>query len=118
MSWQAELAQAAEQARGRVGRVEPWWVRFEAPCRELWATTPAAGTDFELCAVARTLYAMGRTFEAVPSSDARQALVRIFQPQEFLAVEQEDMRLVMASVRRSGCHGTYRKAGTDKEYRF
>lgn len=117
MSWQSELQDAAQAARERMGRLEPWWVKFDRPCGQLWVTTPKAGEGWTLCAIARTLYAMGRRFEISDSTDPAQALVR-FEPQEFLAVEESDMALVMRSVRRSGCHGTYRKAGTDKEYEF
>jgi len=118
MSWQAELAEAARQAKARRGRLEPWWVRFETPTDQLWATTPESGEGWTLCAIARTLYAMGRTFEVVRSTDPAQALVRSSVPLEFLAVDEGDMKLVMAAVRRSGLHGHYRKAGTEKEYRF
>lgn len=117
MSWQAELAEAALQSRERRGRLQPWWVTFDGECDRLWATTPRSGEGWTLCAVARTLYAMGRRFAVADSTDPRQALVR-FEPQEFLAVEESDMALVMQAVRHSGWHGTYRKAGTDKEYKF
>ncbi len=118
MSWQAELAEAARQAKARRGRLEPWWVIFESPIDQLWATTPEGGEGWTLCAIARTLYAMGRTFEVVRSTDERMALVRSNAPLEFLAVEESDMKLVMVAVRRSGLHGHYRKSGTEKEYRF
>ena len=117
MSWQGELREAAEAARERRGRLQPWWVKFDKDCDRLWATTPESGEGWTLCAIARTLYAMGRTFEVAESTDPKQALVR-FEPQEYLAVDESDMALVMQAVRRSGHHGTYRKAGTEKEYRF
>lgn len=117
MSWQGELRKAAEAARERRGRLQPWWVKFDRPCDRLWVTTPESGDGWTLCAIARTLYAMGRTFEVTDSTDPSQALVT-FAPQEFLAVEESDMALVMREVRRSGWHGTYRKAGTEREYEF
>ncbi len=117
MSWQGELRQAAQATRERLGRLRPWWVKFDRPCDRLWVTTPESGEGWTLCAIARTLYAMGRTFEVAESTDPSQALVT-FAPQEFLAVEESDMALVMREVRRSGCHGTYRKAGTEREYEF
>lgn len=117
MSWQAELREAAQAARERRGRIEPWWVRFDTDCHQLWATTPESGEGWTLCAVARTLYGMGRRFDVERSADPRQALVT-FEPQGFLAVDESDMALVMRAVRHSGWHGTYRKAGTDKEYKF
>ena len=118
MSWQAELAEAARQASVRRGRVEPWWVKFDVPTDRLWCTTPESGDGFTLCAVARTLYGMGREFKVRRSSDERMALVEVRTPQEFLAVEESDMALVMVAVRATGLHGTYRKAGTEREYRF
>ena len=118
MSWQAELAEAARQAATRRGRVEPWWVKFETPADRIWCTTPESGEGWNLCAVARTLYGMGREFKVQRSSDERMALVKVRHPQEFLAVEESDMRLVMVAMRATGLHGTYRKAGTEKEYRF
>ena len=118
MSWQAELAEAARQAKARSGRLEPWWVIFESPIDQIWATTPESGEGWTLCAIARTLYAMGRTFEVVRSTDERMALVRLGTVAEYLAVEESDMTPVMRSVRMSGLHGRYRKAGTEREYRF
>ena len=46
------------------------------------------------------------------------ALVRLGTVAEYLAVEESDMTPVMRSVRMSGLHGHYRKAGTEREYEF
>ena len=72
MSWQGELREAAEAARERRGRLQPWWVKFDTDCDRLWATTPESGDGWTLCAIARTLYAMGRTFDVAESTDPKQ----------------------------------------------
>lgn len=61
---------------------------------------------------------MGRRLEVVKSTDERMALVRLGTVAEYLAVDESDMTPVMRSVRMSGLHGRYRKAGTEREYRF
>lgn len=37
---------------------------------------------------------------------------------EFVVVEECDMKLAMRALRKNGVTGRYRRAGTDKEYRF
>lgn len=118
MSWQAELKEAARQAEERRGRMEPWWVIPDGGITHLWATTPEHGEGWTLCAVARALYSMRETFRVERSTDPKMVRVTLDHEREHLAVEESDMALVMASVRLTGLHGRYRKAGTDKEYRF
>ena len=118
MSWQRELQEAARQASERRGRAEPWWVIPDGGVSELWCTTPERGEGWTLCAVARALYAMRVTFQVVRSTDPTMALVRLDHEREYLAVDEPDMRGVMASVRLTGLHGRYRKAGMDREYGF
>ncbi len=118
MSWQQALAEAARAERVRKGRVQPWWVRLDQPADVLWATTREAGEGWTLCAIARTLYSNRVPFDAAPTADPEVMRVTPARPVELLAVDEGDMRLVMAALRRYGHHGTCRKAGTDRTYRF
>lgn len=118
MSWRQELDEAARQAKERRGRLEPWWVRPIGGVERLWVTTPEHGEGWTLCAIARTLYSMRETFRVERSTDPTMALVTLDHGREFLAVDESDMAPVMRSVRLTGLHGTYRKAGTDREYEF
>lgn len=119
MSWQSDLARAAAEARCRRGRVEPWWVWPDGGASRLWVTTRESGEDaWTFHAVARTLHAMGAAFAVTPSTDPGKVRLDLAEPRPVLAVDESDMRLVMASVRMSGLHGRYRKAGTAREYEF
>jgi hypothetical protein len=52
------------------------------------------------------------------TTDPRVALIRLEVPVEHLVVFEEGMPAAMRSLRAYGQHGRYRKAGTEKEYRF
>ena len=112
MSWQGDLARQAEEALERArGRPRPWWVCFD----ELPQGVFAEGAD--RIVVARTLYAMRAPVRPAPT-DRPECEFYALDGVERLAVDEEDMPAVMRCVRLTGLHGTYRKAGTDKEYRF
>lgn len=118
VSWQAALAEAAMAERRRRGEVRPWWVRLDEPAEVLWATTREAGEGWTLCAVARTLYCNDMRWRADETTDPTILRITPARPVEWLAVDEGDMPLVMAALRRYGHHGAYRKSGTDREYRF
>lgn len=114
-----DLRRAIELEREYVGRMEPWWVVFEGgPIDSLWCSTPEGGDGYDLLAVARTLYHNRARFAAMASTDPALVRLDLKDVREHLAVAESDMGRVMAAVRRTGLHGRYRKAGTDKEYRF
>lgn len=119
MGWQSDLREAAEAERERRGRMEPWWVIADPPFFEhVWCTTREAGEGHDLTVVARVLYACGVTFSVTRSTDPGMARVDLDVPREHVAVDESDMAAFMGAVRRTGIHGRYRKAGTDREYRF
>lgn len=118
MSWQADLAEAARAERARRGEVVPWLVRLDEPTDVLWATTRDAGGEWTLCAIARVLYSNRVPFDTTATSDPTIVRVAPKRPIEVLAVDEGDMRLLMATLRRYGHHGTYRKSGTTREYKF
>ena len=112
MSWQADLNAEVEAARERAkSRPRPWWVYADGLFRDLFAE----GDDRYV--MDRTLYGMRL---AVPrgTTDRETCSVYHLGGIEFIVADEEDMPAVMRCVRMSGLHGTYRKAGTDKEYRF
>ena len=112
MSWQADLAREAEESLERArGRPQPWWVCFD----ELPQGVFAEGTD--RIVVARTLYAMRVPVRPAPT-DRDDFEFYALDGVERLSVDEEDMPAVMRCVRLTGLHGFYRKAGTEKEYRF
>lgn len=112
-TWQAQLqAQAREAHERALGDAQPWWVTFSEPCDGIFA----ADGD-EVVAVAATLIGMG---ERVRMLDTSQEGVRWFplDGPERLATDGSYMKPLMQAVRRSRLHGSYRQAGTDREYRF
>ena len=114
MSWQADLARAAEESMERAReRPQPWWVYADGLFRDLFAE----GDD--RIAVDRTLYGMRL---AVPrgTTDRETCSVYHLGGIEFIVADEDDMHAVMRCVRMSGYHGSYRKSGIpreDPEYR-
>ena len=112
MSWQADLARAAEEALERAReRPQPWWVRFSPLPVGIFAD----GDDRH--AVNRTLYNMRVPVRPTPT-DREGVTWYQLDGIEFIVADEEDMPAVMRCVRLTGLHGTYRKAGTETEYRF
>lgn len=112
MSWQADLNRQAEEALERArGRPKPWWIFFDDLPQGIFAD----GTDRVV--VARTLYAMRVPVLPAPT-DRKECEFYALDGVERVVVDEEDMPAVMRCVRLTGLHGSYRKAGTDKEYRF
>ena len=111
-SWQAELSRQVEERREWAERQpRPWWVYADGLFRDLFAE----GDD--RIAVDRTLYGMRLAVPRGPT-DRETCSVYHLDGVEYLVADEEDMPAVMRCVRLTGLHGTYRKAGTDKEYRF
>ena len=112
MSWQADLNAEVEAARERAkSRPRPWWVIFD----ELPQGVFAEGDD--RIVVARTLFSMRVPVRPAPT-DRAECEFYALDGVERLVAEEEDMPAVMRCVRLTGLHGTYRKAGEEKEYRF
>ena len=112
MSWQADLARAAEESLERAReRPQPWWVYADGLFQDLFAE----GDDRHV--IDRTLHGMRLAVPRV-NTDRESCSVYHLGGIEFIVAEEEDMPAVMRCVRMSGYHGTYRKAGTETEYRF
>ena len=111
-SWQAALKRQASELRERDARQPaPWWVRFDAPSKGIFAQ----GNDAHV--INRTLYAMRVPVRPTPT-DRGGVTFYPLDDAEFVVAEESDMRAVMRCVRLTGLHGSYRKAGEEKEYRF
>lgn len=110
--WQAALDRQAEDVREWAARQPaPWWVRFHTPARGIFAE----GDDHHV--MTRTLFAM--RLPVCPAPTDREGVTYYpLDDVEYLVADEADMHAVMRCVRLTGLHGTYRKAGTDKEYRF
>ena len=91
-----------------------WWVTFDAPVRKVYAFKADGPT---IQAISHRACDM-RWARAVPTSSPDVTLFEFAYPLLRAVVEEERMEAFMRSVRMSGLHGGYRKAGTDEEYRF
>lgn len=112
MSWQSDLARQAEEALERArGRPQPWWVRFDAPANGIFAQ----GQDAHV--INRTLFAMREPVRPTPT-DREGVTFYPLDSAERIVADESDMHAVMRCLRLTGLHGFYRKAGTEKEYRF
>ena len=100
-------------------RGELWYVRLSPPCRGLFV---AGG--HELTAVLATLLICERDcvlpggHTIAPTTDPAQSYVGLGAGAEWLVAHEGMMRELMRCIRRNGCHGAYRKAGTERRYEF
>ena len=112
MSWQGDLNAEMEAARERAKeRPQPWWVLFDAPASGIFAQ----GQDAHV--INRTLFAMREPVRPTPT-DRDGVTFYPLDGCERLVADEADMPAVMRCVRLTGMHGRYRKAGTEREYRF
>ena len=111
-SWQAALRRQAEESHEWTrGQPRPWWVHADGLFRDLFAE----GDDRHV--MDRTLFAM-RTAVPREPTDRETCSVYHLGGIEYIVADEEDMPAVMRCVRMSGYHGSYRRAGEEKEYRF
>ncbi len=100
-------------------RSELWYVRLSEPCRGLFAMR-----GHELTAVLATLLICERDgilpggHTIAPTTDPAQSYVGLGVGAEWLIAHEGMMPQLMACVRRNGCHGAYRKVGTERRYEF
>lgn len=97
---------------------ELWWVGLDPPIRGLFA---AEGE--ELTNVLATLLICERDgvlpngYRLAPTTDPAQRWVDVGTC-EWLVAHEGMMRELVGCLRRNGCHGSYRKAGTERRYEF
>lgn len=112
MSWQADLNAEVEAARERAKeRPRPWWVHADGLFRDLFAE----GDDRHV--MDRTLFAMRMAVPREPTDRETCSVYRLGGIERIVA-DEADMPAVMRCVRMSGYHGSYRKAGEEREYKF
>lgn len=112
-SWQARLQRQAQEAHEMaLARPRPWVVTIDGLCNGLFASGPE-----EEVAVAATLIGMGEPCRAMETSSADVSWFPV-GGRERLVSDESNMRGLMRAVRRSALHGSYRKSGTDKVYKF
>ena len=110
--WQSRLQQSVAERREWAARQPaPWWVYADGLFRDLFAE----GDD--RIVIDRTLFAMRMAVPREPT-DRDTCSAYHLGGIEYIVADEEDMPALMRCVRMSGYHGHYRKAGTDKEYRF
>ena len=111
-SWQARLRQQVEERREWAERQpQPWWVRADGLFRDLFAE----GDD--RIAVERTLYGMRMACPRSPT-DRETCSAYHLGGIEYIVAEESDMPAIMRCVRMSGYHGSYRRAGKKREYKY
>lgn len=88
----------------------PWWIRLGAPCTGLYAE------DADAEALRHMLGCMGIEPSPVPTEGT--STFYGFAPMDTFAADEADIKAVMRCVRLTGLHGTMRKAGTDRKWKF
>lgn len=96
----------------KVPDVHPWWVWFDEPCRGLFSH--GVGED---SAVGAAFVGMHMVADPQPT-DQEGTTWWPMDDVEYVVVDVGFMKSLMSAVRRTGLHGHYREAGTEKEYRF
>lgn len=97
---------------------ELWYVWLVPPIRGMFAVS-----GHELTALLATLLICERCgvlpggHTIAPTTDPALAWVEL-GGMEWLIAHEGMMRELMACLRRNGCHGSYRKAGTERVYEF
>lgn len=109
-----------ERHREHVQESNPWWVVFDEPwptrffcSREYGASVVQADFGMSWAGLGSTHWPHQR-----PTDQVGTLCFEFEVPIERMAVEERFMGGWMHVVRSNGYHGHYRKAGTDKEYRF
>lgn len=102
---------AAESAVSR--NEDIWCVRTDEPLGRIFCKD-----GMELARVAGALMCVRERFEVMGTNVAGVSCVEPSAPVTVLAVPDSFMPGLMAALRANGAHGTYRKAGTEREYRF
>lgn len=110
--WQSALQRQVEAAREWAReQPRPWWVHADGLFRDLFAE----GDDRHV--IDRTLFAMRVAVPRGPTDRETCSVYRLCGV-EYIVAEEADMPAVMRCVRMSGYHGSYRRAGEEREYRF
>ena len=109
----------ADEFRRRLEESNPWWIHFERPVSRVFCDHEHAASV--ICADFGMSWAgVGMSHEPVkvatdnPDVDC----FRFEYEVETMCVEERYMGGWMEVIRMNGLHGRYRKAGTEKEYRF
>lgn len=112
-SWQAALEREAREAHERsLADPRPWVVVFDELCQGLFSDGVAQSTSVAAVHV-------GMRIPAKPRSTDRDGVTYWeLGGIERLCAGEAFMPGLMGAIRLSGLHGTYRKAGEKKEYRF
>lgn len=89
-----------------------WWVEFDELLESVLVDQD------ETVAWERTLFCDRFAYRKLKTDQPNVWQLVLTAPLTFMVVEECDMKLVMRAVRRNRIEGKYRKAGTEKEYRF
>ena len=109
------LAANIREMADRAAERGPFWlVSLAEPTDTLFATT----ADHAHTNLMASLYADRMEFETVATDRQGVVCIRTKTPICVLGVGEDFMRLLVATLRQNMVHGTYRKAGTSKEYEF
>ena len=103
---------AARVAADKNGPI--WCVMLDDPTGHLWCRRD----NFELPNAVAVLYGCRIPTSVSETDDANVARVNAKTPICTLAVPESFMKLFVGVLRNNDLHGTYRQAGTSKEYKF
>lgn len=108
-----------ERIRLRIEEAEVWWVHFDEPVERVYCTKEYCPVVFNAdYGISWAGIDTPHYPREVPTDRDDVCCIEFGVPIDLMALEERFMRGWMHVVRSNGIHGTYRKAGTKKEYRF
>ena len=108
-----------ERYRRRVEETKVWWVRFDSPVELVFCDRAHAASVLNAdYGISWAGVGVSHRPKRLQTDDPETVCFKFEAPIEAMAVEEAFMGGWMQVVRSNGYHGTYRKAGTEKEYRF
>lgn len=117
----AKLKEALEAAvkAEREWQGKLWWTRLSEPCRGLYVRDTEEHRD--LVTLEAVCYGMGWNaprHDVAPTTQEGVAYMAFPDLLEYLVAPEGFMRDIRHILRENNCHGTFRRAGEEKTYKF
>lgn len=108
-----------EAIQRRIDEVLVWWVEFDEPVERVWCERQYCPVVFNADYGITWAGVDTRHYpRQVPTDRDGVCCIEFGVPITLMALEERFMEGWMHVVRSNGIHGHYRKAGTEREYRF
>lgn len=108
-----------EEWAKRMTEAKPWWIDFDEPVSVVFCDKQHVASVFNAdYGLAWAGVGCSHRPRRMPTNDQEVMCYEFQIPIDRMVVEEQFMKGWMEVVRANSFHGHYRKAGTEKEYRF